>query len=224
MPTPPPERGETVADDDATIKKIMKLDGDEEQLEPGFEDRRPAVFRSTFWEVMCVASLVCGQLTNVLVYLFVALTLGTGSCPTNHYSGLDQILSFNNWSTGLGERCSRNSRRLLPPVVWQIGGHFWSEAGSLGLSYVACRWWSCMWSQRTYVRNRFESSDIRYVFYLGRTLQGLACAGFIPAGIGILAALYYPGRRKNRVFSAFSAAQPLGGGIGGMYLRFVKLV
>jgi MFS family permease len=47
-------------------------------------------------------------------------------------------------------------------------------------------------------------------------MQGLACAGFIPAGIGILAAIYSPGRRKNRVFSAFSAAQPLGGGIGGM--------
>ena len=59
--------------------------------------------------------------------------------------------------------------------------------------------------------------DYRYVFYLGRTMQGLACAGFIPAGIGILAALYQPGRRKNRVFSAFSAAQPLGGGIGGMH-------
>jgi len=59
---------------------------------------------------------------------------------------------------------------------------------------------------------------LRYVFYLGRTMQGLACAGFIPAGIGILAALYYPGRRKNRVFSAFSASQPLGGGIGGMYM------
>src|SRR5579862_4631921 len=50
-------------------------------------------------------------------------------------------------------------------------------------------------------------------------MQGLACAGFIPAGIGILAAIYSPGRRKNRVFSAFSAAQPLGGGIGGMLLR-----
>jgi MFS family permease len=48
-------------------------------------------------------------------------------------------------------------------------------------------------------------------------MQGLACAGFIPAGIGILAALYSPGRRKNRVFSAFSASQPLGGAIGGMF-------
>ena len=48
-------------------------------------------------------------------------------------------------------------------------------------------------------------------------MQGLACAGFIPAGIGILAALYSPGPRKNRVFAAFSASQPLGGGIGSMY-------
>jgi hypothetical protein len=51
-------------DDDATSIKLQ-LDVNEAQLEPGFEDRRPAVFKSTFWEVMCVASLVCGQLTNV---------------------------------------------------------------------------------------------------------------------------------------------------------------
>src|SRR5438552_18474875 len=55
---------------------------------------------------------------------------------------------------------------------------------------------------------------------MGRTIQGLACAGFIPAGIGILADLYRAGSRKNRVFSAFSAAQPLGGGLGGMYFPF----
>lgn len=55
-------------------------------------------------------------------------------------------------------------------------------------------------------------------------MQGLACAGFIPAGIGILAAIYSPGRRKNRVFSAFSAAQPLGGGIGGMLLRTTTIL
>jgi len=65
MSTPPVQKIEVPEDDDATIKNI-KLESDEAQLEPGFEDRRPAVFRSTFWEVMCVASLVCGQLTNVL--------------------------------------------------------------------------------------------------------------------------------------------------------------
>ena len=70
--------------------------------------------------------------------------------------------------------------------------------------------------ERPYVRSFLECANVSYVFYIGRTMQGLACAGFIPAGIGILAALYSPGRRKNRVFAAFSAAQPLGGGIGGM--------
>ena len=30
-----------------------------------FEDQRPAVFKSTFWEILCVASLVSAQLTNV---------------------------------------------------------------------------------------------------------------------------------------------------------------
>lgn len=64
MPTPTVQLADVTLDDDATIRKI-KLDSVEAQLEPGFEDRRPAVFRSTFWEVMCVTSLVCGQLTNV---------------------------------------------------------------------------------------------------------------------------------------------------------------
>ena len=48
-------------------------------------------------------------------------------------------------------------------------------------------------------------------------MQGLATAGFFPAGIGILASLYQPGRRKNRVFAAFSAGQPVGGGIGSLF-------
>jgi hypothetical protein len=68
MPTPPVQLAEV--EDDATTMK--KLEANEEQFEPGFEDRRPAVFKSTFWEVMCVTSLVCGQLTNVLFLYFCA--------------------------------------------------------------------------------------------------------------------------------------------------------
>jgi hypothetical protein len=50
---------------DRTDLKLEKLEADEALEDPQAEDARPAVFTSTFWEVCAVASLVCGQLTNV---------------------------------------------------------------------------------------------------------------------------------------------------------------
>ena len=49
---------------------------------------------------------------------------------------------------------------------------------------------------------------------MARGLQGLAAAGAIPASLGILGANYGPGRRKNRVFAAFSAGNPVGAAFG----------
>lgn len=83
--------------------------------------------------------------------LIAALTVGIGSCPTNHHSGPDQLLSFNDRSTSLGERCSGYSRWFIPPVVREIGGHIRTETGSLDLSHGTCRRWSHMWSQPSYV-------------------------------------------------------------------------
>jgi MFS family permease len=55
---------------------------------------------------------------------------------------------------------------------------------------------------------------IRYLFFVARGLQGLAAAGAIPAALGILGANYRPGRRKNKVFAAFSAGNPVGAVFG----------
>jgi MFS family permease len=49
---------------------------------------------------------------------------------------------------------------------------------------------------------------------VARGLQGLAAAGAIPSSLGILGANYGPGRRKNRVFAAFSAGNPVGAAFG----------
>ena len=46
--------------------KSPKLEADEALGDTRLEDVRPAVFTSTFWEVCAIASLVCGQLTNVI--------------------------------------------------------------------------------------------------------------------------------------------------------------
>jgi len=65
--TPPPAAKLTDPDGDQDIidEKPVKLEIDESQGGNQSEDQRPAVFKSTFWEVLCVASLVCAQLTNV---------------------------------------------------------------------------------------------------------------------------------------------------------------
>ena len=55
----------TSQDDHATDLKLSKLEADEALADINYEDVRPAVFSSTLLEICCIASLVCGQLTNV---------------------------------------------------------------------------------------------------------------------------------------------------------------
>jgi hypothetical protein len=67
MPAPIVRLGET-ADPTAVDqeKDFVKDQADESQGGATvLEDQRPLVFKSTFWEVLCVASLVSAQLTNV---------------------------------------------------------------------------------------------------------------------------------------------------------------
>ena len=76
MPAPAVEMNIVPATNVAETGELEKM----EKLEAGigseangvFEDQRPPVFKSTFLEMLCVTSLVCGQLTNVstlLIYL-----------------------------------------------------------------------------------------------------------------------------------------------------------
>lgn len=65
---PLPVARTTGEDKDVTDLKLEKGDVDEAQVLQ-FEDQRPAVFKSTFWEICAVASLVCAQLTNVFLFL-----------------------------------------------------------------------------------------------------------------------------------------------------------
>jgi MFS family permease len=69
-------------------------------------------------------------------------------------------------------------------------------------------------------------SHTKYIFFVGRGFQGLAAAGAIPAAVGILGANYGPGKRKNRVFAAFSAGNPVGAGFGlvfgGVFTNYIS--
>lgn len=68
MPMPVTQLGDVVDDTDVEKEKEFTKDKDVEVAQggaTGFEDQRPAVFKSTFYEVLCVASLVSAQLTNV---------------------------------------------------------------------------------------------------------------------------------------------------------------
>jgi hypothetical protein len=50
-------------------KKIMEEKPEKlaevDETQGGAEDQRPVVFKSTFWEILCIMSLVSAQLTNV---------------------------------------------------------------------------------------------------------------------------------------------------------------
>ena len=68
MPPPSIELAKIVVPDNKSEKSevivLKELESNGTAALPD-EDVRPAVFNSTFLEICCVASLVCGQLTNV---------------------------------------------------------------------------------------------------------------------------------------------------------------
>jgi hypothetical protein len=78
--------------------------------------------------------------------------IGIGSCATDYYSCFDQLLSFDDWTTGLGECCIGNPCWIIFVTFWAIGGHFWTETGFACCSCCSCSWWSCVWSKLSYVR------------------------------------------------------------------------
>lgn len=73
MPAPVAQLGNVVDDKEVEKEKEMSKDKDVEVAQDGatgYEDQRPAVFKSTFYEILCVASLVSAQLTNVRSQLY----------------------------------------------------------------------------------------------------------------------------------------------------------
>ena len=109
---------------------------------------RPPVFKSTFWEICCIVSIVCGQLTNVLSCRgrLLADRPGTCACTTNHDSCIDSIFSFYDGSASLGERCAGNSGWMLPSLVWTPCGYFRTKTRITRLAYLACPGRGCLWS------------------------------------------------------------------------------
>src|SRR5216117_3117845 len=56
---------DAVNDEKGTMDSKPGLEANEAFREMQYEDSRPVVFKSNFWEICCIASLVCGQLTYV---------------------------------------------------------------------------------------------------------------------------------------------------------------
>ena len=69
---PPPVTRITGDEKDVKDLKLEKAEVDEAQIVQ-YEDQRPAVFKSNFWEICAVASLVCAQLTNVFLSLSILI-------------------------------------------------------------------------------------------------------------------------------------------------------
>jgi hypothetical protein len=64
--TRPASRGEDASVKDVkTVKFEEVVDPENHGGSPRWDDSRPPVFKSTFWEIACIVSIVCGQLTNV---------------------------------------------------------------------------------------------------------------------------------------------------------------
>jgi hypothetical protein len=53
---------------DGKLNADIKPEIDESLQGPAFEDKRPAVFKSTRWEILAVIALVSAQLTNVYCF------------------------------------------------------------------------------------------------------------------------------------------------------------
>lgn len=120
--------------------------------------------------------------------LIVPLTVGIGTRATNHDSRLDLILSFNDWSTSLGECCSGHSRGFLPPVIWEIGRYIRTEKGSLDLSYVACRWRRHLWSESSYVTDPMRTMLMSDMF----SISGEPCRDLLALDSSLLGSVSLP--------------------------------
>jgi hypothetical protein len=69
------------------IEKDAKTSIETSRADPVFDEGRPAIFKSTFFEVLCVCSLVSAQLTNVR-------SLGNLSFIHNRNSLMPKTLQF----------------------------------------------------------------------------------------------------------------------------------
>jgi hypothetical protein len=140
MPVPAAQLENLERDDLSADIKIEKLEADETQTDVSFDDKRPADFKSTFWEVCAIAALVSCQLCNVYNKIIV-LIVGIGTRATNCYSDLDSALPLDHRAAGLGQCCYGNSCRFVLVGVWEVGRLIWSETCAPGGSDDARRWW-----------------------------------------------------------------------------------
>jgi MFS family permease len=76
-------------------------------------------------------------------------------------------------------------------LVW-LSGAAWIVAASIGCS--------------------FAKTDIQLIIL--RAIHGMGPAAMIPAGVGILAHSFPPGRARSAAFATFAAGAPLGAAIG----------
>ncbi|ORY84752.1 major facilitator superfamily domain-containing protein [Protomyces lactucae-debilis] len=87
---------------------------------------------------------------------------------------------------------------------------FGGLADSLGAKRVfIC---GCLWLAIWSLVAGLASSPIQ--LFVSRAMQGISGGALVPSGLALLGYVYEPGRRKNRVFSIYGAAAPIGFIIG----------
>ncbi|KAK9447550.1 major facilitator superfamily domain-containing protein [Limtongia smithiae] len=152
-------------------------------------EARPAVFHSTFQEVVCIAVLALAPAMNSANQGSLLIVLP----HVGEYFGIEG--SQLSWIL--------NSYSLVAGATMLIFARLSDMLGrkrALLTSFV----WYAVFS----LIEGFVKSDI--VFDVLRGLQAFAGAAAAPAAVGILGVIYPEGRRKNRVVAMFAAGAPMG--------------
>lgn len=137
---------------------------------------------------ICSASLMLfsvflGDVTVVQFRFQKALNLGTAEIPW--------LIGAYTTANGVSVVIAGSLADLTPPKALMVGAFCWLAVWNI----VGC----------------FTISPSRSVlFFIVRAMQGLAIGFLVSGAMSILGRVYKPGRRKNAVFSAMSAASPFG--------------
>lgn len=199
------ENDEEVNDSLGNDEKNQLAYSEEPGPKPPSPGGRPAIFNSTFAEIMCIFLLALSPVLEALTTGALVVALDKIGESYNIKGGqLSWTLSAFSLGTG-------SSLLIMAGVADSFGR---KKVLILGYTLFAA----------TSLISGFMKSDI--AFDVLRGIQGLATGAAIPASVGILGQIYRkPSKRKNRAMAGFAAGAPLGfvvglvvGGICGQFI------
>ncbi|KAI9158231.1 Drug resistance protein [Paramyrothecium foliicola] len=173
--------------DDSTIANDV-VDARLQDLEK-LGRQRPEVFSSIWMEVAFVSSMLGALAMADYIIGGFQVVLPALIEP------LDIPESSQTWPSGVLTLVAGAFLFPLGRLADMYGGYIVFNGGLI---------WFTLWNMITGFSNSFT------MLMLGRAMEGLGAAAFLPAGISVLGKIYRPGPRKNLVFSLYGAIAPMG--------------